>query len=99
MIPYPRLLKIFQGINEYLPNVKEIATFASARSINRRTDEEILELNSLGLAMIYMGLESGDNETLAQVRKGTPVEKIIEAGRRIRKTKKTLIKLLFFINF
>lgn len=87
MIPYPRLLKIFQDINEYLPNVKEIATFASARSINRRTDEEIRELNDLGLAMIYMGLESGDNETLAQVRKGSSVELIIEAGRKIRKTR------------
>jgi len=83
-IPYKRLLKIFLTIEELLPWVNMIATFASARSVNRRTDEEIQELKDHGLAMIYMGLESGDNDTLEKVKKGITVEKIIEAGRKIK---------------
>lgn len=83
-IPYQRLLKIFLAIEERLPWVTAIATFASARSVNRRTDEEIQELKDHGLVMVYMGLESGDNETLKNVNKGITAEKIIEAGRKIK---------------
>ncbi len=83
-IPYKKLLKIFLAIEEKLPQVTVISTFASARSVNRRTDEEIQELKDHGLGMIYMGLESGDNDTLEKVKKGITVEKIIEAGRKIK---------------
>jgi len=85
-IPYSRLFKIFQTIRAQLPNVKEIATFASAKSVNRRTEEEIQELRDYGLSMIYMGLESGDDETLAYVNKGVTAEEIIKAGKKIKKS-------------
>ena len=71
-------------IEELFPRGKVIATFDSARSMNRKTDEEIQELKEHGLAMIYMGLESCDNVTLEKVKNGITVEKIISAGRKIK---------------
>lgn len=45
--------------------------------------EELQELKSLGLGIVYLGLESGSDEILKRINKGVTSENMIEAGRRI----------------
>jgi radical SAM superfamily enzyme YgiQ (UPF0313 family) len=80
-----RLVSLFTTIKTHLPQVNRIALYGNAKAIRSKSTAELLELKRLGLHRIYMGLESGDNEVLAAVRKGETDQTMIEAARRVRK--------------
>jgi radical SAM superfamily enzyme YgiQ (UPF0313 family) len=63
------LKEILRAIRETLPAVTRVATYANAKSLSRKSPEEMAELASLGLHTLHMGLESGDDATLARMGK------------------------------
>lgn len=81
-----RLLSIFHHIKEHLPWVNRIALYGNAKAIRSKSLKQLQELKRLGLHRIYMGLESGDNEVLAAVKKGETAQSMIEAGKLVRET-------------
>ena len=84
IIPTDRLAEIFLSIRENLPWVNRISLYGNTRSILRKNNEEFLRLKKLGLDRIYMGLESGHNPTLKNIRKGVNAEQMIEAAGMVR---------------
>jgi radical SAM superfamily enzyme YgiQ (UPF0313 family) len=61
-----------------------VGTYGNAKSIARKSLDELKELKSLGLGIVYMGLESGDDETLAKVHKHDMTDAIIRQGKKIK---------------
>ena len=86
IIPQARLMSILERIHSRLPWVRRIATYANAKSICRKTDQELRQLRESGLKVLHMGLESGDDQTLAHVRKYGDSACIVEQGLRARQT-------------
>jgi radical SAM superfamily enzyme YgiQ (UPF0313 family) len=84
IIPHARLLRILKAIREHLPWVTRVGLYANAKSIDRKTGEELAQLAEWGLGIAYMGLESGDDVTLKRIRKGADSRKMIAMGRKIR---------------
>ncbi|MFO7753698.1 MAG: radical SAM protein [Desulfobacteraceae bacterium] len=84
VIPQRRLVAILERINERLPWLERIGLYANTKSIKMKTREQLAELNALGLKIAYMGLESGDDVTLKNIRKGADSTRMIEMGRKIR---------------
>lgn len=84
IVPQAKLLSILHRIHEQLPWVGRIATYANAKSISRKTEDELRELRQAGLKVLHIGLESGDDTTLAHVRKYGDRAFIIDQGRRAR---------------
>lgn len=84
IIPQPKLRWIFTRIREEMPWIQRIGLYGNAKSILRKSAEELQELHSLGLGIVYLGLESGDSEVLKEIHKGVGPERMIEAGRRVR---------------
>jgi radical SAM superfamily enzyme YgiQ (UPF0313 family) len=78
------LAQLLAQIRCELPWVTRVGSYASARSIAGKTEEQLSELRELGLATLHMGLESGDDVTLARVRKGVTSDEIVASGRRAR---------------
>ncbi|MBU2490373.1 MAG: radical SAM protein [Proteobacteria bacterium] len=85
IIPQKRLLKILAEIREKLPWVTRMGTYANAKSLKMKTLEELVELREHGLGIAYLGLESGDAETLKKVCKGVPPEAMIEQAQKCKK--------------
>lgn len=79
------LIKILKYINLKFPEVKRISLYASPRSILLKTEKELEEIRNLGVSLVYMGLESGDNETLKEINKGATAEEITEAALKMKK--------------
>lgn len=82
--PFPKLKEALQYINEKLPSVDRVASYATPQDILRRSREQLEELKGLKLSIFYMGIESGDNEVLQKVGKGVTREEHIEAGKRAK---------------
>ncbi len=84
IIPQDRLVRILERIREKLPWIQRVGIYGNAKGILRKSPEELAQLRELGLGIVYFGLESGDPQVLADVKKGHTRERMIEAGRRVR---------------
>jgi radical SAM superfamily enzyme YgiQ (UPF0313 family) len=84
IIPQPRLVEILQMINRYLPGLERIGSYANAKSILKKSVDELKELNKLGLKILYLGMETGNAELLKKINKGATREKMAEAARRVK---------------
>ena len=84
IIPQKRLVTILEQIREKLPWVTRISTYANSKSIRLKSDTQLKEIYDLGLTMAYMGLESGDDVTLASINKGANSQQMIDMGRKLR---------------
>ncbi len=82
--PYEKLKRILEHLNEKLSFIERVAIYATAKDILRRTPEELEELKKLKLGIVYMGLESGDDEILRDVKKGITSQEMVEAARMVK---------------
>jgi len=87
IIPQKRLVNILKQIKERLPWVERVGLYANTKGIGMKTDEELKELHDLGVKIAYMGLETGDDLILKEIRKGADSKKMITMGKRIKKAK------------
>lgn len=65
-----RLMKILGAIRAHLPTVRRVSSYCLPRNIRKKSVDELRELADLGLSLVYVGAESGDDEVLARVNKG-----------------------------
>lgn len=79
------LLDILSKICRLFSKVQRVTVYGTALDVIRKTDEELAALKKAGLAMVYMGAESGDIDTLKRIHKGITREQMIEAGEKLRK--------------
>jgi len=81
-LDFQTLETILVSLNQKFQQLARVSVYANGASILDKTDDELRCLKELKLHTLYMGLESGDNETLRAVNKRESAEQMIEAGRR-----------------
>lgn len=69
---------------EKFPLLKRITVYGSSQYIARKGAQELKSLKMGGLNRIHVGLESGDDEILKRVKKGTKASEHVEAGRFVK---------------
>jgi len=84
IVPQKRLVNILERIKERLPWVKRVGLYANTKGIAMKSDEQLKELRDLGVKIVYMGLESGDDIILKEIKKGADSSKMIKMGKRVR---------------
>ena len=84
IVPQERLLAILRQIEEKLPWIVRVGIYGNAKGIARKSIDELKELKEHGLGIVYMGLESGDDETLKEVCKHGDSAFIVEQGKKIK---------------
>jgi radical SAM superfamily enzyme YgiQ (UPF0313 family) len=79
----PRKLDdILDLLHRALPDLERVSSYANARNLLAKSVEDLAGLRRSGLDLLYLGLESGDDQTLADVHKGVTVAEQIDACRR-----------------
>jgi len=73
-LSFRRLKEILECINRYFPQRERVTAYCLPRNIKKKTVEELAELQMLGLSMVYVGCESGDDKVLECVQKGETFE-------------------------
>ena len=90
IIPQERLIEILEAIRTHLPGVRRIGTYANAKSLRKKSVEELGALKDRGLGIIYLGIETGNEEMLGKIRKGATYDQIVQAGRKVKEAGITL---------
>jgi len=86
VLPTRRLIQVLQWLKEYFPLLERVSSYCLPRNIAKKTVEELAELKALGLDILYVGLESGDDTVLNRVSKGETHESSVSALRKIRES-------------
>ncbi|OUR61075.1 radical SAM protein [Colwellia sp. 39_35_sub15_T18] len=84
MLPFKRLKEILALIKLHLPQVSRISSYCLPRNLGNKTVEQLAELKALGLTLMYIGCESGDDEVLALIEKGETYQSSLIALNKIK---------------
>ena len=79
-----RLADIIAYARDLFPEVERVSSYGGARFLKGKPVKALRRLREAGLDIIYLGLESGDDEILARMDKGVDAAGMIEAARRVR---------------
>lgn len=79
-----RLLDILGAIREHLPAVRRVSSYCLPRNLRKKSVAELKELADAGLALVYIGAESGDDLVLEKVNKGESFATTCEALDKLK---------------
>ncbi len=77
-----RLRTILGEIRSSLPSVNRVSSYCLPSNLKNKSDDDLAELEALGLKIVYVGAESGDDEVLERVGKGETFATTVDALRR-----------------
>lgn len=78
-----RLEAVCIHAHRVFPRLDRITVYGSSQYILRKRPGDLQRLADAGLSRIHVGMESGDDEVLRRICKGTDSAGQIEAGRRV----------------
>jgi len=83
-LSFRRLKEILTVISNYYPEVDRVSSYCLPRNLKNKSVDELKELGMLGLNMMYVGCESGDDEVLELVNKGENYDSSLAALIKIK---------------
>lgn len=84
IMPTDDLIAILDTLYATFPSLEKVTTYAGPRSTLAKTPEELKRLREHGLARAYLGVETGSDDLLRQIKKGVGAQQMLEAGVRLR---------------
>lgn len=84
VVPLEDLLAILRHLRARFPEVTRVTSYARSNSIANLEAADLAALREAGLSRIHIGMESGADQVLKMVRKGTTQRMHILAGRKVK---------------
>lgn len=84
IIPQKKLIWILERLKEHVPWVKRVGAYANVKSIRTKSPQELSELQENRLGMLYLGVETGDDEIRKKIHKGSTAQQCLEAGKKVK---------------
>jgi len=75
---------ILNALLATFPNLRRVSCYATAMNLLAKSQEELGRLRELGLKLLYIGPESGDDVTLKRIAKGANAAEHVEAAEKAR---------------
>lgn len=74
-----RLATVLEAIRRELPSVRRVSSYCLPRNLRNKSAADLKDLADLGLSLVYVGAESGDDEVLSRVKKGETFASTLES--------------------
>ncbi len=87
IMPFNMLAEILDYINYLFPNLDRVGIYASPKSALLKSVDELRVLCEKKLKIAYLGVESGSDVVLKNIKKRATSDDIIKAGQKIRESK------------
>lgn len=78
------LVEMLVYLKSSFPSIERITSYSRARTVARKSLDELHDLHNAGLSRIHMGLESGYDPILESVKKGVTAKELIDAGQKVK---------------
>ena len=85
-ISQKELVRILSYLKAKLSGLERVGIYANAKDVLKKDVENLKALKESGLGIIYLGLESGDRETLRRIKKNATIDQLIRAGRKVKES-------------
>jgi radical SAM superfamily enzyme YgiQ (UPF0313 family) len=79
-----QLTEILKYLKETFPSIERITTYSRAKTVSKKTVEELQSLYGAGLSRIHIGLETGYDPLLQYMKKGVTAQEHIDAGKKVK---------------
>ena len=76
------LATVLDELNAAFPNLRRVSVYASPQSLQVRSVEEMAMLREKGLVLYYLGIESGCDRVLADLKKGVDAAEMIRVANK-----------------
>jgi len=83
-MPTEVLIEIITTLYQTFPSLRHLGTYAGPDSIMEKSMDELIAIKNAGLTIGYLGVETGDNQLLLDIKKGVDYEGMRDAGIRFR---------------
>ncbi len=76
------LIELTRFSYQQFPNLRKVSSYAHVKDILKKSDEELKQLALAGFTMVYVGIESGDNQVLKDCNKGATQDDYAKAAQK-----------------
>jgi radical SAM superfamily enzyme YgiQ (UPF0313 family) len=80
--PTDYLAKVLDLMNRRFPSLERISTYAGPTNLMEKSPEELWMLKERKLDLLYLGIETGNDELLKRIGKGATAGQIVEGSRK-----------------
>ncbi|WP_321495021.1 radical SAM protein [uncultured Desulfobacter sp.] len=82
IMPPQDFIEALTYLKQTFPSIERITTYARARTLAQRSLGDLKAIRAAGLDRLHLGLETGDDALLKQIKKGVTADGLIEGGRK-----------------
>lgn len=82
IVPPRDLIQALTHLKATFPSINRITTYARAKTIAQRSPENLQAIRAAGLDRVHLGLETGDDDLLKQIKKGVNAHGQITGGQK-----------------
>ena len=76
------LIELTQYCYQKHPNLKKVSSYAHAQDILKKSDDDLKRIADAGFTMVYVGIESGDDQVLKACNKGVTQDELALAAQK-----------------
>lgn len=80
--PAGYLVRVLDRMNRSFPSLERISAYAGPTNLMAKTPGELEAFRERGLDILYLGIETGNDDLLKKVRKGATAGQIVEGCRK-----------------
>ncbi|MGI5861953.1 MAG: radical SAM protein [Myxococcales bacterium] len=81
-MPLEHWLPILERARGSFPRLRRVSCYANTANLLAKSPEELRALREAGLSLLYLGPESGDDQTLKRIAKGATFDEHVRAAKR-----------------
>jgi len=85
-LPVDKLLIVLNYLNKIFPKLTRISAYAIPKDFKNKSLEDLIKLREAGLKLLYIGIESGDDDLLKMINKGETSSSTIESLTKARES-------------
>lgn len=79
-----KILSILKHLSATFPRLTRVSAYAIPKDLENKSADDLKKLRDAGLSLIYVGIETGDDELLRLVNKGETGESVIRNMNRAK---------------
>ena len=77
------LLEILQELRDAFPSLRHVGSYVGPQSTLGKSMAELTALREAGLKKAYLGVETGDDLLLKEIKKGVTADEMLQAGKNL----------------